>query len=165
MLETYFLYLSNFSHDRARETVTPAPLSLPGPLLAQLAMAERQYMALAFLQPRTSVFQVRKDPPLRTVYQSLGVELESLASGLGTQQTVWAHHAHNIVVVRGRMIDVYERLSNCPSTEAPPYTEVVHSLDTVVELVGSVLGGLGEDTAIAPWVNVVRCETQALRDL
>jgi len=152
VLETYFSLLANFSHDRAREVVAAEP-GLPAAALGQLAMAERQYLALAFLQPRTSVFQVRKDPSLVSVYRGLVGDLEALG-------TAWAQEAAVLVRLRAGMIGVYERLASCPPSQAPPYTEVTAALSSLVE----AAGGVQEQPALHPWLTTVRCETQALLD-
>jgi len=70
LLHSYFTFLANFSQDRAREVVEKekeicrcGPNNPWGQLLGslmQLAGAEKQYLALSFLQPRSSVF-LRKD--------------------------------------------------------------------------------------------------------
>ena len=153
VLESFFLFLSNFSHDRAKDAVSQES-SLLSTSLGQLALAEKQYLSLAFLQPRTSVFQVRKEPPLRTLYQSLHTDLSSLSQP-------WAGQAAKLVRLRAGMVEVYERLSGCGGGQAPPYGEVTRSLAGLVE----ELGEGGEESPLAPWWAVVTFEVQALLDL
>jgi len=129
-LESYFLFLANFSHDRAREVVA-TETSLPAATLGHLAMAEKQYLGLTFLQPRTSVFQVRKEPALRAVYQSVATELAVVGGG-----AAWAVEAAALANLRSRAIEVYERLASCSASQAPPYHEVTGTLGALAESLG-----------------------------
>ena len=92
LLSSYFISLGNCSQERAKEIVEKekelnkgSSSSLWGQLLAsliQLAGAEKQFLSLAFLLGRSSVF-LRKEQSLKSIYQSIQQECRMLAD------TVW----------------------------------------------------------------------------
>ena len=81
ILESYFLFISNFSHDRAREVIEKEKeLSRSSSsscwtqllsVLLNLSTAEKTYHSLTFLSPRTGSVFLRKEQSLKSVYQSL----------------------------------------------------------------------------------------------
>jgi len=81
ILENYFMFISNFSHDRAREVIEKEKELSRGSssscwsqllsVLLNLSTAEKTYHSLTFLSPRTGSVFLRKEQSLKSVYQSL----------------------------------------------------------------------------------------------
>jgi len=170
MLHSYFTFLANFSQDRAREVVerekemsrcgTTTPWGQLLGALVQLAGAEKQYLALSFLQPRNSVF-LRKEQSLKSVYQTINHDCKQVmevecGKWLGRVGEVVAR----LVQGRGSMVDIYERLSGfCPAP--PPYREIISVLSAVTE---ETQRKAAECSVSAPWVTVVKYENNILMD-
>ena len=170
LLYSYFSFLANFSHDRAREVVEKEKeMHRSGPgnswaqllgSLVQLAGAEKQYLALSFLQPRTSVF-LRKEQPLKSMYQNIHHDCKHV---MEVESGKWLGKVAEVVakVVTGRttMVDIYERLSGfCPAP--PPYQEIISVLTSVTE---EIQRRLGDCIVTTPWVTVVKYENNILMD-
>ena len=128
--------------------------------LMQLAGAEKQYLALSFLQPRSSVF-LRKEQSLKTMYQNIHHDCKQV---MEMESGKWVGKVGEVVakVVTGRttMVDIYERLSGfCPAP--PPYREIISVLTSVTE---DTKRRTGQCAVTAPWVTVVQYENNILMD-
>ena len=124
VLQSYFVFLSNFSHDRAKEVAEREREASRSwhdsgwlhllTALVQLAGAEKQYLSLSFL--RSGVF-LRKEQSLKTVYQSIHLECMQVVESdkknpkVGTDEKIaLAGVVKRIAQGRIVMVDVYAKL-------------------------------------------------------
>ena len=171
LLETYFTFISNFSHDRAREVVerekevarTGSSSSFHQLVVALvgLAGAEKQYLSLSFLLPRTSSVFLRKEPSLKSLYQSI---LLDLRNALELEQEVLVSRTCEEVIrllqVRVSMIGVYEKLATfSSSTPAASYDDLVAGLNTILEEIQQ-----SQSPVCQQWVVVLQYEVGVLLD-
>ena len=171
-LETYFTFVSNFSHDKAREVIekekeitrgggSPSWTQLLGVLL-NLTAAEKTYHSLTFLTPRSGSVFLRKEQSLKTVYQSLMIDCRNALelSEVASQQREVCENLVRIFQVRSKMIDVYEKLCNLTSTSflSTPFREILPVLtQTLAELKNS-------QCPISSWLFVLKAEVGILLD-
>ena len=171
LLKSYFTFISNFSHDRAREVVErekdvvrTGPGSTFNQLvvgLVSLAGAEKQYLSLSFLLPRTSSVFLRKEQSLKSVYQSILLDVRNameLEADVLVSRT--CEDLLRLLQVRVTMIGVYEKLCQfSSSTSSDSYTELVTTLKTVLEEIQ-----LSPSELCDPWIIVLRYEAGVLLD-
>ena len=152
VLESYFVYISNFSHEKAKEVVekerdvtrvsSGSSWSQLVSVLINLSNAEKTYHSLTFLIPRSGSVFLRKEPSLKSVYQSLIVDCRNAmeagpASDRRSELSQVCDDLARIFQVRARMIDIYERLCNLSqqafltetfSVEIPSLTTILAEL-------------------------------------
>ena len=152
VLESYFVYISNFSHEKAKEVVekerdvarvsSGSSWSQLVSVLINLSNAEKTYHSLTFLIPRSGSVFLRKEPSLKSVYQSLIVDCRNAmeagpASERRSELSQVCDDLARIFQVRVRMIDIYERLCNLSqqaflaeifSVEVPSLTTILAEL-------------------------------------
>ena len=173
-LETYFTFISNFSHDKAREVIEKEKELTRGGgggaswtqllgVLLNLTTAEKTYHSLTFLTPRSGSVFLRKEQSLKTVYQTLMVDCRNaleLSEEAGHQRQV----CENLVRIfqgRSKMIDVYEKLCNLSSTSflSTPFREIIPGLTLIfADLKKS------QCPTIASWLFVLKAEVGILLD-
>ena len=169
LLETYFTFISNFSHDRAREVVekekeaarTGSSLSQLLGGLVTLAGAERQYLSLSFLLPRPSSVFLRKEQSLKSLYQSILLDLRN-ALELEKEAVVsrTCEELLRLLQVRISMIAVYERLAQFSASTAPSsYSDLVAGLNLILEELQ-----LSQGPPCEQWVVVLQYEAGLLLD-
>ena len=170
LLKAYFTFISNFSHDRAREVVerekdvtravTSSGFNQLLVALVSLAGAEKQYLSLS-LMPRTSSVFLRKEQSLKSVYQSIVLDLrnaqeleaDTLINGI-------CEDLVTLLKIRLTMIGVYEKLSMFSSmTPSESYSELVAILKTVLEEIQQ-----NPSELCCQWITVLKYEVGLLLD-
>ena len=168
LLKAYFTFISNFSHDRAREVVerekdvtravTSSGFSQLLVALVSLAGAEKQYLSLS-LMPRTSSVFLRKEQSLKSVYQSIVLDLrnaqeleaDTLINGI-------CEDLVTLLKIRLTMIGVYEKLSMFSSmAPSESYSELVAILKTVLEEIQQ-----NPSELCCQWITVLKFEVGLL---
>ena len=176
ILESYFVYISNFSHDKAKEVVekerdvarvsSGSSWSQLVSVLINLANAEKTYHSLTFLIPRSGSVFLRKEPSLKSVYQSLIVDCRNAleagpASDRRTELSQVCDDLARIFQVRARMIDIYERL--CNLTQQAFLTETfsleIPSLTTILAELKK-----NQSKVSASWLAVLKYEVEVMLD-
>ena len=168
-LETYFKYISNFSFDKARETLekekeqsrASSSWSQLLNVLVTLTNSEKTYHSLTFLTPRSGF--IRKEQSLKTVYQSLLLDCRNSLelSDVGEDHKQVGEDLVRIFQVRTKMIDVYEKLCNLTSTSflSTPLREPIPTLKQV-----SLDLGHCESGQLQSWLFILRAEVSILLD-
>lgn len=172
VLQSYFVFLSNFSHDRAKEVAEREREASRSwhdsgwlhllTALVQLAGAEKQYLSLSFL--RSGVF-LRKEQSLKTVYQSIHLECMQVVESdkknpkVGTDEKIaLAGVVKRIAQGRIVMVDVYPKLS-CFYPAVPSYQQIIPLVTS------AKVDSVEMSSAAQPWVATVQHETSILLDL
>ena len=169
LLETYFTFISNFSHDRAREVVekekeaarTGSSFTQLLGALVTLAGAEKQFLSLSFLLPRPSSVFLRKEQSLKSLYQAILLDLSNaleLEKDAVVSRT--CEDLLRLLQVRVSMIAVYEKLSQFSAATAPSsYSDLVANLSLILEELQQSQSPLCEQ-----WVVVLQYEAGLLLD-
>ncbi|CAH1174279.1 unnamed protein product [Phaedon cochleariae] len=145
-LYTYFNHVSQLCYEKAKEhiekerepKVTTSPWSLFLNILQQLALAEKSYIEIGFLQNKHKSF-LRKDNSLRSVYESMKNDLKKLEDNC--KQTIADKRiqkgSKNIIEfmnARINLIDLYEKIHNISlNKQLICYNEIVHQVESVIE--------------------------------
>ena len=176
-LESYFVYISNFSHDKAREVIEKERDSSRGSsgsswsqlvsVLINLSTAEKTYHSLTFLTPRSGSVFLRKEQSLKSVYQSLIVDCRNaMEAGSATDHkselSPVCDDLARIFQVRAQMIDIYERLCNLTTLAflSDPFSEAIPSLTTIIAELKK-----NQSNVSASWIVVLKYEVGILLDL
>jgi len=168
VLSSYFLHLSTFSYDRARDLLEKEKEGGKGivsrwsqfiSVLVQLCTVEKQYTNLTFLQTRGFL---RKDSPLRGLYENIATDLENISDvneASETEDEITSVASDVIVLVKGRIraMDVYEKLSNISKQHI--YAEV----QPVVRTIATTAKEL-DCAAVSAWKKVFFIEIGILLD-
>lgn len=176
ILDSYFVYISNFSHDKAKEVVekerdvarvsSGSSWSQLVSVLINLSNVEKTYHSLTFLIPRSGSVFLRKDPSLKSVYQSLIVDCRNAmeagpTSDRRSETSQVCDDLARIFQVRARMTDIYERL--CNLTQQAFLTETfsveIPSLTTILTELKK-----NKSKVLASWLLVLRYEVEVMLD-
>ncbi|KAF7281004.1 hypothetical protein GWI33_005270 [Rhynchophorus ferrugineus] len=145
-LFNYFTYISQLSFDKAKEHVLQEKERVPktpvGPrtmflnFLQQLALAEKSYMELGFLQNKQKSF-LRKDNSLRAVFEYMKNDLKKIEDGCKNSKTELQGYCQNItqfVYARISLIDLYEKLYNMAmSNKHIVYIDLINQVETITQ--------------------------------
>ena len=176
VLESYFVYISNFSHEKAKEVVekerdvarvsSGSSWSQLVSVLINLSNAEKTYHSLTFLIPRSGSVFLRKEPSLKSVYQSLIVDCRNAmeagpASDRKSELSQVCDDLARIFQVRARMIDIYERLCNLSQQAflAEIFSVEIPSLTTILAELKKNLSKVA-----ASWLIVLKYEVGVMLD-
>ncbi|XP_057669777.1 KICSTOR subunit 2-like [Diorhabda carinulata] len=144
-LHTYFTHVSQLCYEKAREHLEKEK-GLKGPvtqwgaflnLLQQLALAEKSYMEIGFLQNKHKSF-LRKDNSLRSVYDNMKNDLKRLEDN-SKQPSIHSSIQKGIknltqfVTARINLIDLYEKIYNLGVSKQVRYTEILSQIHSVIE--------------------------------
>ena len=173
VLENYFIFTSNLSHDRAREVIEKEKEQCRGgtntswsqllTMLLNLSTAEKTYHSLTFLTPRTGSVFLRKEQSLKSVYQSLMVDTRNSmeVSDTSDQMSQVCQDLSRVFQMRTGMIDIYEKLCNLTPTSflTDPFKEILPTL-------AQILKDLKKDHSdvIKSWLVVLEYECGILLD-
>ena len=176
ILDNYFVYISNFSHDKAKEVVekerdvarvsSGSSWSQLVSVLISLSNVEKTYHSLTFLIPRSGSVFLRKDPSLKSVYQSLIVDCRNAmeagpTSDRRSELSQVCDDLARIFQVRARMTDIYERL--CNLTQQAFLTETfsveIPSLTTILTELKK-----NKSKVLGSWLLVLKYEVEVMLD-
>ncbi|XP_066145367.1 KICSTOR subunit 2-like [Euwallacea fornicatus] len=143
-LFNFFAHLSQLYYDKAREViekekpakgpVTPRTMFLN--LLLQLALAEKTYMDIGFLQNKQKSF-LRKDNSLRAVYENMKSDLRKIEENCKNQNPQQQNYCQNItqfVTARINLIDLYEKIYNqALANKHMVYVDILNSIETIIQ--------------------------------
>lgn len=147
-LYVFFTYVSQLSFDKAKEHVEKeretcrnaqlGPWSLLLAQLPQIALVEKSYTELGFLQNKNKGF-LRKDNSLRAIYDSIRLEvhrLEEIARNSMINKTITSMCSELVCFLSGRidLIDFYEKVYLCgTSRQISPSDLLVHIEDIIAK--------------------------------
>ncbi|GLV37254.1 hypothetical protein CBL_01917 [Carabus blaptoides fortunei] len=146
-LHQFFTYISKLCFDKTKEHVEKerescrnSQLGSWSLLLAQLpqiALAEKSYIELGFLQNKNKGF-LRKDNSLRAIYESLRSELYRLedSSKNGTNNrniTSFFNELAQFLSARIDLIDFYEKVHQVGASRQMKHNELLTHIDEIIE--------------------------------
>nr|CAH7754994.1 unnamed protein product [Callosobruchus chinensis] len=118
-LHIYWTHVSQLCYEKAKEHVEKEKEPKASPtlwmaflnLLQQLALAEKNYMEIGFLQTKHKSF-LRKDNSLRTIYEALKSDFKKVedncrASPLERRVQNWCRNIVQYIAARVNLIDLY----------------------------------------------------------
>nr|CAI5817482.1 unnamed protein product [Callosobruchus analis] len=143
-LHIYWTHVSQLCYEKAKEHVEKEKEPKSSPtlwmaflnLLQQLALAEKNYMDIGFLQTKHKSF-LRKDNSLRTIYEALKndfkkVEDNCRGSTLERQVQKWCRNIVQYIAARVNLIDLYERIFNLSINKQLHFNDVHNSIEAVI---------------------------------
>ncbi|XP_030745574.1 KICSTOR complex protein C12orf66-like [Sitophilus oryzae] len=143
-LFNFFTYISQLCFDKAKEhaekeKVPKAPTS-PKTMflnfLQQLALAEKSYMDLGFLQNKQKSF-LRKDNSLRSVYETMKNDLKKIEDGCKNSYQELQNYCQNIMQflnARVNLIDLYEKVYNLAmGNKHIVYIDILNVIETIIQ--------------------------------
>ncbi|XP_060531045.1 KICSTOR subunit 2-like [Cylas formicarius] len=173
-LHTFFTHVSQMCFDKAREHLekekqpkTPTnPWTTFINVLQQLALAEKSYMDIGFLQNKPKSF-LRKDNSLRSVYESMRNDFKKIDDGCRQIPQLkrlqnYCRNTMQFLTARISLIDFYEKIYNlCMSNKHMFYNEVLKGIEFIIK--SNVLQFT--DISMTPMKAVFGLECEVLQQL
>ncbi|CAG9858763.1 unnamed protein product [Phyllotreta striolata] len=145
-LHTYFSHVSQLCYEKAKELVekekepkgSTTSWSAFLNYLQQLALAEKSYMEIGFLQNKHKSF-LRKDNSLKSIYETMKNDLRKLEEQ--NRQSVAPNNriqksSKNIIQyinARINLIDLYDKIYNVGLHKQNRHNEILTQIETVIE--------------------------------
>ncbi|CAH0560805.1 unnamed protein product [Brassicogethes aeneus] len=140
-LHTYFTHVSQLCYDKAKEHIekekdpkcTASTWNLFLNILPQLALAEKSYLDIGFLQTKHKSF-LRKDNSLKSVYETLRSDLKKIEDNKCDKTiSTYCQNIVQFISARINLIDLYEQIYSMGVNQQLKYDEILHNIDQLMQ--------------------------------
>lgn len=146
-LHTFFNHVSHLCFEKAKEHVEKEKDTYKSSLLPlwlhflnflqQLSIAEKNYMEIGFLQNKNKGF-LRKDNSLKTVYESMKVDVKKLEEGFRTnfrdkRVQNYCQNIFQFLNARISLMDLYEKIYQTGLAKNLKYIELLNNTEDLIQ--------------------------------